>query len=246
MTIGDGKVTISYETQSLHNKPIKRFGMQDEESRINLNTASLTVLANLLEKAGGLKPEAARQVAAAIIDWRDTDSTISEGGGAETGYYLTLQPPYQCKNAPFDVPEELLLVKGVNPAIFSRLKPYITVWGEGQVNINTAPFNVLLALGLPEGLADKILRFRAGKDEIEGTADDNIITKEEDLASQIKRVVPLVESEISLLNKLVITDLITVESEYYRIIARGDVRGKTKEIVCIVQREGPIVFWQEL
>ena len=203
------------------------------------------MLTNLFEKVTKLKLEEAKQIAASIIDWRDDDSVLTEGG-AEAGYYLTLKPAYHCKNAPFDTPDELLLVKGISPLIYSRIKDYVTVYGGGRVNINTASFNVLLALGLSEGLADKIIRFRAGKDEIEGTEDDNVITKEDELDSQLKRVVPLVELEILLLKNLIITDLITVESKYYRIIARGCVKNKIVEIICIVERGGNVVFWQEL
>ena len=56
-------------------------------------------------------------VAAAIIDWRDPDS-IPAPGGAEHEYYTALPQPYLPRNGPFQTLGELLLVRGVTPAMF--------------------------------------------------------------------------------------------------------------------------------
>jgi DNA uptake protein ComE-like DNA-binding protein len=56
------------------------------------------------------------EIVDAIIDWRDTDATAG-ASGAESSYYNTLKPPYNCKNAPFETLEELLYVKGMTPAL---------------------------------------------------------------------------------------------------------------------------------
>jgi DNA uptake protein ComE-like DNA-binding protein len=77
----------------------------DEGSKLNLNNPNVT--ADMLE----LLPRMTPAFAAAIIDWRDADSTIS-AGGAEAETYGRLQPPYLCKNAPFDSVDELRLVSG--------------------------------------------------------------------------------------------------------------------------------------
>ena len=78
------------------------FGIRDESSRINLNSASTDMLLKL--------PDMTAELAAAVVDWRDTDDEVSPGG-AESEYYLLLSDPYYCKNAPFETVEELLLVK---------------------------------------------------------------------------------------------------------------------------------------
>jgi len=78
------------------------FGIVDEASKINLNTASTEMLLEL--------PGMTMELAAAIIDWRDPDGDVSPGG-AESEYYLLLPEPYYCKNAPFETVEEILLVK---------------------------------------------------------------------------------------------------------------------------------------
>ncbi len=79
------------------------WGLVDESAKLNLNTATAAVLARL--------PRMTEELAAAIVDWRDTDSTPSENG-AEDEIYGRLNPPYRCKNAPFESIEELRLVYG--------------------------------------------------------------------------------------------------------------------------------------
>jgi DNA uptake protein ComE-like DNA-binding protein len=81
------------------------FGLVDEASKLNLNVATT----NMLEMLPGMTPE----LAAAIVDWRDSDDTITQGG-AESDTYLRLNPAYRCKNAPFETIDELRLVYGMN------------------------------------------------------------------------------------------------------------------------------------
>lgn len=82
------------------------FGLVDEASKLNLNAPWLTVdlLMNL--------PRMTAELAGSILDWRDSDSNVTDGGGAETDTYQRLNPPYRCKNAPFESVEELRLVNG--------------------------------------------------------------------------------------------------------------------------------------
>lgn len=80
-----------------------RYGLTDEASKLNLNVISRNVLLRL--------PHVTEELAAALIDWRDTDSTPEENG-AENEYYSSLEIPYSCKNAPLDTVEELLMVRG--------------------------------------------------------------------------------------------------------------------------------------
>ena len=81
------------------------YGLVDEGSKINLNTARTEVLAKL--------PGMTAETAASIVDWRDRDSTVSPGGG-EDEYYLLQSPAYYCKNGPFETVGELGLVKGIS------------------------------------------------------------------------------------------------------------------------------------
>ncbi len=80
------------------------FGLVDEASKLNLNTATLEMLEAL--------PRMTPQLAAAIMDWRDEDDEVSTDG-AEESTYQRLNPAYRCKNAPFESIEELRLVYGM-------------------------------------------------------------------------------------------------------------------------------------
>jgi DNA uptake protein ComE-like DNA-binding protein len=79
------------------------YGISDEESRLNLNTATTDEL-NLLQ---GMTPD----VLAAIDGWRG-GSTLTTGA-AEGDYYAALQPPSQARNGPFQTERELLMVRGI-------------------------------------------------------------------------------------------------------------------------------------
>lgn len=84
------------------------YGISDEESRLNVNTAS----PQELEKLQDMTPD----IIAAIVDWRDSDNTVSQDG-AESDYYLSLRPPYVARNGPFQTLRELLMVRGITPAL---------------------------------------------------------------------------------------------------------------------------------
>jgi DNA uptake protein ComE-like DNA-binding protein len=80
------------------------FGITDESSKVNLNTAPLAILQRL--------PGMTTEFAASIVDWRDTNSDVTSGG-TESEYYLRLPDPYECKNGPLETVEELFLIRGV-------------------------------------------------------------------------------------------------------------------------------------
>lgn len=89
----------------------------------------------------------------AIIDWIDADDETvclafvkNENSGAESDYYAALKPSYRCRNKPLDTIDELLLIKGITPEVFSRIRDYVTVNGEGKININSAPKLVIESL----------------------------------------------------------------------------------------------------
>jgi hypothetical protein len=95
-----------------------RFGLEDESARMNLNT--LVSAGDEGENDGRERlmhlPGMTEDVADAILDWIDEDDQPRELG-AEVEYYSGLDPPYAPKNGPLDTVEELLLVRGVTPAL---------------------------------------------------------------------------------------------------------------------------------
>src|SRR3989338_4924475 len=112
-------------------------GLLDEERNVNVNTAPPQVLAALMAATGIEGNLPAQDVVAAIVDWRDSDPGPWCGEGSGT----------QCRNGPLQSLEELLLVPGMTPALFAALQPFVTVFGHGAININTASSTVLNALG---------------------------------------------------------------------------------------------------
>ena len=95
-----------------------RFGVEDESTKLNLNTlmfaeknvpgSGRTLLMAL--------PGMTEDIADAILDYIDEDSDPRELG-AESEYYTSLTPAYNCKNGPLETVDELLLIKGVTPAL---------------------------------------------------------------------------------------------------------------------------------
>jgi type II secretory pathway component PulK len=75
------------------------FGLTDENGKLNLNTATLSMLQSL--------PNIDPQFAANIITWRTNDDT---SGGVGPEEYAMLSPPYEPKEQPFETTEELRLV----------------------------------------------------------------------------------------------------------------------------------------
>ncbi len=83
---------------------VPAFGLVDEASRLNLNMVTADMLLYL--------PGMTTELAAAIVDWRDANDDVTQGG-AESETYLRLTPPYRCKNTNFESVAELRLVSGV-------------------------------------------------------------------------------------------------------------------------------------
>jgi DNA uptake protein ComE-like DNA-binding protein len=69
---------------------------------MNLNTATSNMLVYL--------PRMNLDLVNAILDWRDTNG----GSGASQTYYGMQQPPYVCKQAPFETVDELRLLQGAD------------------------------------------------------------------------------------------------------------------------------------
>lgn len=221
-----------------------RYGLADEERKLNLNTAPLMALQALLMDPGGLRERDAEETAGAIVDWRDAD-TDEHAGGAENYYYETRNPGYDCKDAPFENAEELLLVKGVGPALYSRIEPFVTVYGSGRVNLNTASPTVLRALGLsPAGVAG-LETFRAGNDSLEGTDDDLELESVAAVQSTLRGYVPA--EDLARLTALAGEKLLSTSGEAFRMSIQAEAGGPLSRmrVVCVVDRTGEIKQWSE-
>ncbi len=111
-------VSVDYSgDQSFGGSLPMSYGVADESGKININAimqldSTGKILHDMLMKL----PNMTEDIANSIIDWVDPDEDTRDGG-AESSYYEALNPPYSCKNGPLNSLEELLLVKGVTPAL---------------------------------------------------------------------------------------------------------------------------------
>ncbi len=253
--LGDGHFDVSYAEKDLDSDTIiNRYGMMDEERKINLNALTIqnhAILSSLITLLG-TEQQTADRIAYSVLDWKDSDDALSHKEyGAEDDFYTDQAKPYHCKNLPFDSIEELQLVQGMTPEIFARLKPYVTVYpktGDLKINFETAPAVVLQALARSytgshsntkeadaDSLADKIISFRKGEDSQAYTADDRVI----DI-----NAMPLMEKETAIL--LIIGQFRTMKSDYVRIRVKAKAAsGISSTIESVVSRNNlAIMSWQ--
>lgn len=201
---------------------------------------------NLLTAHEDLDESAVPTIINSIKDWLDSgdDEAVTGLSGAESDYYETLDPPYACKNGPFDDLSEVRLVKGITPEIFSGaggtagLGAYVTPYGAeasgdqkftfpGKININTAELPVLTAL-LPNEAGDfapLIVEYRAALSGSQFTHDLTNI-------NWIKNVPGLADVNID-------PALISVSTTIFRIVAVAALGDAQTSITAVVQRLRP-------
>lgn len=137
--------------------------LSDEESRLNINLINALQLRNLLRYAD-VPEEKIQMIIDSLRDWIDPDD-LHRPSGAEKDYY---EPSgYTAKNRPFTVPEELLLIRGFKKEYLygseknKGIREFITTFGSGRLNINTAKKEVMEALGLGTSDIETILSQRS-------------------------------------------------------------------------------------
>ncbi|KJU87545.1 general secretion pathway protein K [Candidatus Magnetobacterium bavaricum] len=131
--------------------------VRDENARFNINAlispngktneTALNCFKRLLKRL-----EINQEIAYYIADWIDPDR--------EERYTNSEQ---DAKNEKPFCTDELLQVKKLTADDYKKLLPYITVYGDGLINVNTAAPPVLYCLSedIDEGIANAIVEFRA-------------------------------------------------------------------------------------
>jgi len=197
--------------------------IEDENSKFNLNT--------LLYENGMINEDAYEgfrrlldglelddDIAPRVADWLDRDD-IPRLEDSDTGL----------KNSRMEVPDELLLIPGIESAGYEKLKPYITVYGSGLININGAEAPVLMTLD------DSITVEMAGR--ITGYRE----LKPFDREGQITSVAGFEKLGISLMGR------ITVKGSVFSIhstASSGD--GIKRTVTCVLDSGGRIKYWKEI
>jgi general secretion pathway protein K len=229
---GDGHCTLIIEDESGRIPVHKLLNGKD------YNQQYRDILARFLSLPEfDLKPDQVETIIDSIKDWLDTDEDIA-AHGAESAYYQTLPQPYKAKNGPLDSLDELLLVKGITPEIFfgadgrPGIRDFLTVYGDGYININTAPKMVLRALSAemtPER-ADAVDNYR--RDPANLLSDLTWYTKVDNMAG-----VKLTDN------------LISVRSNNFRITSTGILASMRETVSGVIERDTnskklKVLFWK--
>lgn len=218
------------------------FGVQDEERKININTAEEGLLAALLEK-GGITAQESGEIASNIRAWRSNSEIVP----AESRDYTDLG--YECKGKPFTNCAELVLVKGISLELYRAIEGILTVFGNGDVNINTAEpavLEVIIASAMNqaaisdqaklEGLLSAVLRYREVNGQFSEGDLDNLLS-----------VLDLPPADYELITVELRKNLV-VESDFFRIIAKGslDAGKPARQIECVYDSQTrELIFWHE-
>lgn len=228
----------------------------DLERYININNAAQPLINQVLTTMG-VDANDIPTISDSILDWVQPGDN-PRLSGAKNEYYLSLDPPYYCKEAPMDDISELLLVKGVTGAIYNGgsdtnsatpknfgfspfnnanyafgLKDVFTPFSRGTININTADANVLQCLpGMDETMAENIIKTRAGPDGVEGTADDTPFANPGE-AVQEAAIPPNSPAAQS------INQYCNVYSYTFKVLVTAHYQNLTRQYVGIVWRASP-------
>lgn len=199
----------------------------DEESLLPINRLSdsrLRLLLQLLE----VDPTQVDIIADSIQDWIDGND-LARLNGAESDYYLTLNPPYRAKNGLIHRTQELLMIRGITRELYQGtperpgLKDLLSPVAQ-QVNINTAsPLVLQVILRMDEASLQPLLRRRNGPDEIPGTDDDRPFRS---VAEAIREFCPRDEQ-----SRRRWETYLTTNSNAFRVTSTGEVGGVRQTIV---------------
>jgi general secretion pathway protein K len=202
----------------------------------NYNDTQKLVFSRFLSLPGfGLEIEDIENIMDAIKDWIDSDGETTRFG-AEDSYYQSLERSYPCKNGPFEFLEELLLVRGITRELFygtaerPGISSFISMYGNGKININTASSMVIRSLSdeIDEDRVEEILAYRG---------DEN-----NDLSDKTwYKTVP------GMAGVTMPDSIITTSSNYFHIVSEG-FKGKMKKrihsAVMRDQRNIRILSWK--
>ncbi len=132
---------VSFEQAALGIRVVPLTGL------IDLNSAPEPLLTELIAIAGEVDRGRAASLAQRIIDWRDADDQ-PQPDGAEDAAYAAAGSAFRTRGGPFEAPEDLLQVLGVDFDLYDRIRRLVAVHarGNGRVDPAAAPLPVLRVL----------------------------------------------------------------------------------------------------
>lgn len=214
---GDGALTIKVEDEQA------KLSLMVAYKNGELNTGLYDAYERLTLALG-----LGKDLPEALSDWIDSDDASRRGGAETNDWYGRLNPPYASKNGQPDSVDELRLVKGYTLMTMKKLSPFMTVHTDGLVNINTAPKEVLRALSdeVTEEMAERVIKYRE-RTPFEETAG-------------IRKVAGFETLGFSLQGR------ITVKSDIFRIISRGEYSEGAREVESIVDVSSSKVLYRRV
>lgn len=224
----EGVVSISIEDLSAR---VNLNNLVDSFQTLDIDTASK--LYRLFTELG--LPDSA-DLTAAVIDWIDSDSdmrttfTLDDGStinaeGAEDNYYQGLDRPYQTKNMPLDTLDELTLIRGFTTEVYRQVLPFLTIFGDKRINLNTASAEVLMAADeeIDRSAAEEIILRRADR-PFEQTIEVNAIPRLE----------------------LLVHTKFSTKGSMFQITSQAAVNDGTRRAVAVVSSDGKKVHYMKV
>jgi len=176
-----------------------------------------------------MSPQDASTAVDSLADWVDTDNE-PRTSGAENDYYKGQGFADFPRQQGFGSLDEMLLVKGMDAV--ERAKPdwrnYFSVHGDGLIDLNYAPAEILMAVGdVEESGAEALIRERSGPDGIPNTEDDRTVS-----VSQATQLMGMDSNSAQSLTSLLTTDHLT-----RRVESTGRVGERTYKVIVIARRQ---------
>ncbi len=249
--------------------------IEPEPARWNINKLAFTsygdnadLIWERILTLAGVPTEEQSILIDSFYDWVDEDDATTSSDGAEDEYYEHLQPPYACKNGPLDTVGELAYIRGFdtnggvllkggvwNPEdsearqfSVSGIETLFSTYGEGKINVNAAPREVLMTVPCLEDsdglIVDTILEEREGlnadefgasaraRQEGRGGSSMGAAAIEDyhftDLDDFLERIPGLSAEEVK--------TYLTVDCTIYRLELEGRVGNIRRRATAVVQR----------
>lgn len=196
--------------------------IEDENAKFNVNSIiypngltnkeALSSLEKLLEYLN-INPT----LAMAIADWIDPDHEPRLRNSEDNA-----------KNSFLWSVDELRFIRGIDKNVFETVSPFITIYGDGKININTAKVPVLVCLhdDMTEMLAKKIIDYR------QSTPFEH--------PSHIVRV-----SGMETIGPQLLLTKIVVKSYNFRVTSNATVNEIVRVIESVMDTSMNIQYWRE-
>jgi len=148
---------------------------------------------------------------------------------------------------PFFAKEQLLMLDEISLEDYLKMEEYLTVYGSGYININTAGDEVLTALGFSQAFIDTLNEFRSGRDEKLGTDDDSFFQSISSLVDELKEFGTVSLQDQHNVTSVSSKNLLGVYSNNYLIRADVILRDKSRASYDVVfeRSKGTIKRWQQ-